>query len=344
MHTTMKEEAISETHMIPFTEIRRAWHLPSIDATTKPTMGTIHQIFLLSTKESTYVLRAYRHTAKDQRLIVYEHAIAAYVKAHGLPAITPLPLPSGETLLEHEGHFYALFPRALGAQIPREHLTSPEIIDAMGHCLGELHRLLAAYPHDRVRHRSFTVDPQATLHKIGEIEAAIAAKGHRDEVDQATLTMLAQRRAWLISAHIVEAHPFASFPQQVLHGDYQETNLFFTDNMVSAIIDWDQSCVAPRAYEILRVMHYVFALDGTRCRAFLHAYRQRAPISSEELNGVAKAYGWLQANSLWAYSSYYLEHNQRVLGFLDPGPFLPFEERWAALQPFLDEPSDVQEA
>lgn len=111
---------------------------------------------------------------------------------------------------------------------------------------------------------------------------------------------------------------------------HRTTNLFFADGKVSAIIDWDQAYTAPRAWGILRVLHYVGKLDPDFCRAFLAAYRQVLPLPQDELNAAAEVYGWLQAHNLWVYEELYLRGNARVRGFLEPhGRFVPFAESWA---------------
>src|SRR5579883_119546 len=315
-------------------EICNAWNLPPILSTTAPSTGTIHQITILSTTEAKYVLRAYRYAPKDRARIVTEHAVSSYVQVHGLPAIAPLPLPSGETILEHEGRFYAIYPFARGQQIPREQVTSHDIIAAMGHCLGALHQLLAAYPPEQVRSQSWSVDPSTTFSKMERIEAVIAEKASSEPFDQQILAMLAQRKAWLTTTPPVDLQPFTSLPRQVLHGDYQETNLFFTDGKVSAIIDWDQAYIAPRTWELIRTLHYVLNLDALRCHTFLKAYREVFPLSFEELDTTAKAYGWIQAHNLWAYTSFYLDNNQRVRHLLQSS-FTPFAESWAAIADLL---------
>ncbi len=314
--------------------ISSAWNLPSIHAKATPTTGTIHQILLLSTNETTYVLRAYRYAQKDRSRIVAEHALSTYAHAQGLPAIAPIALPSGDTILEHEGRFYALYPCAHGQQIPREQVISPAIITAMGHCLGELHRILSAYPHEKVRRPSFAVDLASTFSKMEKIEAAIGEKACFDAFDHHILAMLSQRKTWLQAAHAVDVQGFSSLEHQVLHGDYQESNLFFERERVSAIIDWDQGCVAPRPWEILRTLQYVFNLDGPRCHLFLNAYREVFSVSFDELALTAHMYGWVQAQNLWAYSSFYLENNHRVRHLLTPR-FTPFEDAWAEIASFL---------
>lgn len=311
-------------------EVSRSWNLPPIVSTTVPSTGTIHQVTLLSTHTNEhYVLRAYRYTQKDRARIVAEHAIASYVLAHGLPAIAPLPLPSGETILEHEGRFYALYPFAQGQQMLREQVTSSEIVAAMGRCLGELHQILSAFPQETVRCQSFSADPSTTFLKIAKIESAIAEKAAIDAFDQHILAMLTQRRNWLTTEQAVDLTPFLSLERQTLHGDYQETNLFFADGRVSAIIDWDQAYMAPRAWELVRTLHYVFHLDE-RCHTFLKAYCEVFPLSQGELDITANAYGWIQANNLWAYTSFYLDNNQRVRNLLQPN-FRPFGDMWTAM-------------
>ncbi len=216
--------------------ISRAWNLPPIRATEVPSTGTKHHITLLSTTKAQYVLRAYRYMGKDRPRIVHEHAIAAYVQARGLPAIAPLPLSSGETILERQMRFYAVYPAASGVQIPREQIIAPEIVAAMGRCLGELHQILAAYPQEGVRKQTFAVDPLATRALLERIEAAISAKADQNAFDQGVLSRLTQQKTWLKTARAVDLTAFLSLEQQVLHGDYQESNLFFTDGRVSAII------------------------------------------------------------------------------------------------------------
>ena len=112
--------------------------------------------------------------------------------------------------------------------------------------------------------------------------------------------------------------------------------LFRSNERVSALIDWDKACLAPRAWEMLRTLEYVFNLDGPRCQIFLDAYREVMAVSMEELTLAAQAYEWIQANNLWAYRSFYLEHNQRVRHLLHPS-FTPFTTRWSEVAHLLCE-------
>ncbi len=171
---------------------------------------------------------------------------------------------------------------------------------------------------------------------MDEIEAVIRSQPQLEDTDRQILSRLAQRRAWLATTHPVDSGDLSHLEQQVLHGDYQETNLFFKDEKISAIIDWDQSYVAPRAWEIVRTLHYALNLEEVFCRAFLDAYRRVLPLMQAELEVAATAYGWKRAHDLWQYEELYLKGNQRVRAFFQPNErFVPFAERWAMLQQLL---------
>ncbi|GCE14384.1 phosphotransferase [Tengunoibacter tsumagoiensis] len=320
--------------MLALSDLRRTWNLPPILSTWTPATGTIHRTLLLKTTHGSYALRAYRYTADECWRIRCEHTLIAYVQACGLPALPPLPLSNGERVFEQGGHFYALFPFAPGYQIARGDLTSHEIM-LMGRFLGELHQTLSDYPQEQVPHRSFAIDLPTTLATMDTIETAIRSQPQITDEDRQVLSQLAERRAWLITAPSVNMEDLSLLEQQVIHGDYQETNLFFEDGQVSAVIDWDQSYVAPRAWEVVRTLHYVCKLERGDCRIFLDAYRCVLPLTSAELEVAAVTYGWMRAHDLWQYQAIYLDGNQRIRAFLEPGPFLPFVQRWAELQDFL---------
>lgn len=322
--------------MLDLSALCRAWNLPPVLSTWTPETGTIHQTLLFKTATKSYALRAYRYTPSERGRIENEHALIAYVQARGLPALAPLPLPDGTTILEQGGHFYALFPFAPGHQTLRGHLTLGEV-QAMGSFLGKLHQALRDYPHARVSQHQFMLDLATTLATIESIEETIRSLPVRSAEDEEALASLVERREWLKTASPVNFEELLALEQQVIHGDYQETNLFFDNDQVSAVIDWDKACVTPRAWEVLRTLHYALRLEKAACRAFLDAYRHVLPLPSTDLEITAEAYGWMQAHNLWHYKAIYLEDNQRVRTFLGPEPFVPFAQEWAMLRDSLYE-------
>jgi hypothetical protein len=173
-----------------------AWQIAPLVTTWIPETGTIHRTILLKTVLGDYALRAYRYGTSERWRIVYEHALISFVHSRGLPALPPLPLADGETILQQHGRFYALYPFATGHQTQKEELPAQEI-GAMGQFLAELHQVLRDYPQEQVHRRKFTVDHDAALAKIAEIEQAIRAQPQQNEHDLQALTRLAQHRSWL---------------------------------------------------------------------------------------------------------------------------------------------------
>lgn len=315
-------------------ELCQAWNLAPVLATRTPEMGTIHQTLLLETASGNYALRTYRYACEKRWRVEAEHALIAYACSQGLPAIAPLPLPNGDTIMEYDGRIHALFPFACGYQARRGRITSGETA-AMGAFLAQLQHALHDYPKDRTALRSFTIDHDATLTKISEIEAVINALPQPDDIDRQMLTRLQQRRIWLETTQPPDETAFAQLEQQVIHGDYQETNLFFEDDAVSAVIDWDQAYPAPRAWEVIRALHYVFQFEPAPCHLFLEAYRRELPLPSEELDIAANLYSWKRTHDLWLHEEYYLRGNQRVRQFSSPHEFTPLIARWNKLQQVL---------
>lgn len=312
--------------------IGQAWTLGAVLAASVPETGAVNRTHLLQTTSGQYVLRSYRDANRER--VRREHALIAFAHAHGLPVLTPRPLADGSTMLEEAGRFYALFPQALGRQVRRADLGRVEI-EAMATFLGELHGVLQRYPKERVEVRSFAADLATTLARIDHIERLIRARPEPSETDRIALLRLAGRRAWLLRAPSGDSSHLADLPFQVIHGDYQETNLFFAEGKVSAVIDWDQAYAAPRAWEVTRVLHLVFKFDPAPSQIFLTAYRTVQPLPLDDLWKAGRCYCYLRTHDLWVYEATYLEGNDRARAFINPGAFTPLEEQWTRLQAAL---------
>jgi len=322
--------AVHEIDILP--SIGQAWSLGTILAASVPETGAVNRTLLLRTTSGEYALRSYRHANRER--IARDHALIAFAHAHGLPVPVPRPLSNGATILEQCGRYYALFPQADGRQVRRAALGRGKI-EAMATFLGTMHRVLQRYPLERVETRSFTADLATTLAGIDRIERVIRARPEPSETDRIALARLGGRRHWLLRAPSTDLPSLAGFPFQVIHGDYQETNLFFAAGKVTAVIDWDQAYAAPRAWEVMRVLHLVCAFALAPSQTFLRAYRTVQSLPLDDLRRAAACYCSLRTHDLWVYEATYLEGNERARAFIQPGTFVPLEERWARLQTAL---------
>jgi len=315
--------------MIDIADLLTAWTDATLLSSAIPEKGTIHHTYLLTTTNGRYALRAYRYS--ERQPIEREHSLIAYACSQGIPAIAPLALSTGGTILERAGHYYALFPFAPGRHVRRGAIRDSEIV-GMGRCLAQLHLLLQAYPHECVAQRSLMVDRTEVLARLNRLEDIIRALPSQNSSDKRILARLVGQRAWLLCSPFVDPTQLSQLSYQVLHGDYQDANLFFDGDAICAVIDWDQSYPASRAWEVVRTLHYVFSFEATASRLFLLAYRALLPLSWEELELSAACYCSIREHDTWMYEAVYLRHDDRLRPYINEGCFEPMSKQWQRLQ------------
>lgn len=320
-----------------YAAILATWQLGVPDALVQPASGTINTIVRATIAGHDYYLRQYRHPERAPT----EHAVIAHIQARDFPVVAPLPLPGGATFLDRDGERYALFPAAPGRQYARTELTPP-LLAAMGQNLAALHRALRDLVCDDIPRRVIAHDRDATLAALAGLRAAIGRRDGADPLDRIALARLAGQQAWLERHSRTTPPDPAILEEQAIHGDYQETNLFFDGDAVCAVIDWDNTCLASRAWEVVRVLDYVCAFTPALSQPFLDGYRSRQLLSLAELDRAVAAYGLMRAHDLWLYSEYFLHGNGRVGRFITPGGFVPIADRWAMLRPHLADRSGAK--
>lgn len=312
-----------------YEQLLLAWDIGPIHAITPAASGTINQVLLVTAESGSYALRTYRH--RERHYVADEHAIITYACARGIPAVAPIALPSGETMLERAGRWYALFPLAPGSQLTRDALGNTEW-EAMGAFLAELHQALHDFPFAETRTRVMTVDPGVTLDAIAHYEAVIQALPNRAPSDEYALKRLQGQRAAVERQTAGNLDELDLLPRQAIHGDYTETNLFFENGRVSAIIDWDQFYVISPAWEIVRTFDLVFRFIPRPCHTFLAAYRAIQPLTTRDLEVAARCYGLMRTHDLWMYAAIYDQGNDRVRAFMRPEGFIPIATQWEGVK------------
>lgn len=284
-------------------------------------MNAAHRV---QAQAGAFHLRVYRDPRLDRAR--REHAAVQVARAAGIPTPDLRPAHSGDTVTDLNGRWAALFEVAPGAPIPRANLT-PGHAGSLGAFLADLHARLPRRVDFPVSVLGPPASAEATVHELRQVEAAILALPHPDQVDGWALARTRQRLTHLRSAP--DDPPVADhLPRRFLHGDYHDGNVFFLGERPAAIIDWEQPRLAPRAWEIVRALHFCFALDTVLGSAFLRAYRAHQPLPARELRAGAELYGALQERNVWTYRSVYLEGNPAPRAFIRPPPYRPFPALW----------------
>lgn len=93
---------------------------------------------LPGTSNKNIIAKFYRPQRWSQEALREEHEFLLSLKAEGIPAVAPLLLPNGKTLLEQDGIFVTFFPKVLG-RMPQEFLQDDLL--KVGRLMAQVHNV-----------------------------------------------------------------------------------------------------------------------------------------------------------------------------------------------------------
>jgi homoserine kinase type II len=249
----------------------------------------------VDTPAGAYVLRVYRNTADAER-VGYEHALLRALQGAGLPFAVPCPVPTpaGATAVPVPGDpgrppaLAALFPRLVGGPPDTRDLGQ---VRAAGAALGALHGALAGV---------VVAPPGAQATAVTLLGPDPAQPGAPvpagDPLRLEGLPLAAGQRARLDALFdgLRAAAPplYAALPRQVIHWDFEPTNVLMVDGRVAAVLDFEFATPDLRAMDVARGLHAWTrgALPGGRAwgaaGAFAAGYGERAALTPAEAAGV----------------------------------------------------------
>jgi homoserine kinase type II len=298
----------------------------------KADSGTINDVWILTTPKQRFVLRRYYHRFRER--IELEHEVVNWAYEHGIPAVCPIPTCSGETYHIHEERFLTVLPFASGRQVDRKRMSRLEIRE-MGRFLGHMHGVLTKCPIVGITALYYRHEREATIAKIEELLTRIEAIQPKVDTDRYTIDRLRSRLTWLESRPPMEETSTETADAFPTHGDYQNTNVFFEGDTITAIIDWDKIFRAPAAWMVVRALDLMFRFSPESSQVFLDGYRQEHALTMGELDAAVEQYGIMRAYDLWLPTEIYEHGNDRVRQFVFPGRFVPMMEKWAKARPHL---------
>lgn len=255
--------------------------------------GLVHRLYRVRTTRGQFAVKLLRADALAEpgfreRLQLGER-VAAAMKAAGLPAVAALEV-DGENLCEVGEAMFLVYPWIEGRMLSASE-TRPSHASRIGPILGQMHRL----PLDVVEQnppvaQAFTDTEWAEL-----VERAHQAGASWAEALQAALPELARWGQIYAQAQQELAGKWA-----LSHGDLHQQNVLWTGDNTPWIIDWESAGLQQPAKEALVcALEWSGFVEGEpdipAFRAFLQAYRQEHPLSTEEaLHGLDACFGnWL---------------------------------------------------
>lgn len=252
-------------------EILAAFGLdPALYVTHHPiAAGTINTNVRVELRDGPRFLRVNEGKSRDD--VEREAAIVSFLATRGLPTPVPLPSPSGEGFITWRGELLSLFPWVPGRTLSRAEVQDAHV-QQVGSALGRMHRQGIAFP-DR---RAGRYEPAEILHRLDRIGAAARtdpALADAVAILGPELDRLGERRR-------------APIAEGLIHGDLFIDNVLFTENQLSALLDFEQASWGRLAYDVaVTLLAFTFGRSDFEPRlveVFLRSYAAERPFSNEE--------------------------------------------------------------
>jgi Ser/Thr protein kinase RdoA (MazF antagonist) len=258
--------------------------------------GHVHQAWRVDADDGAYVVKAYGGRSSLPRLRFTTACQARIADERGIaPAV--LPARDGSLVASRGGMRFVVSRYVAGDSGEPAEAPGPALRLAAAEFLADLHEAMSALPRLPGRARLLAV-PRAPREGI----AALVQAHRAGAADPAAVRALLVKDR--ILARLPAAPVTADLPLQVIHGDFHLGNLVREGAAVRAALDFDQACLFPRAYEVMRAATMLtrHCRGAERVAAFCAVtqayFRGRGATPGERLHTV-DFFTWMQLTSTY---------------------------------------------
>jgi homoserine kinase type II len=264
-------------------ELKQLWSIPEPWSVRPIAQGENNLTQIIETSSGNYVLRSYRNDRSLEH-IRYETSVLTHLQKKVLPFQVPAPVPTvtGEFFAILTGTIVTLSPYLQGLPPKNDNL---EQTYAAGQALAELTKAL----------HNIQVDVTPTVAPFphsGDFEGwAGTAINPSHIIQKLPLTKEEQKEILILIEETQALAPaiYQTLPQQIIHRDYDQSNVLMVENSVTGILDFE-FCGRD-----LRILDLAYALsqwaegqwntgkEWSVIDAFSQGYLQRQKLSLVEL-------------------------------------------------------------
>ena len=201
----------------------------------------------------------------------FEAEAQQYLHAARFPVPEPCSTVEGRPWVEVAGKPAMLFAYAPGEELAASAIT-PEHCRRVGEQLGRLHELSAGFAAARPN----PYGPSWVAERLRRLQGAPA-----DAEAAAALPFFEEELA--------RAAALPGVPRGLIHGDLFVDNVLWIGERVSAVLDWEMSCVDPFAYDLgvaLNAWCWAGGHHRDRARALVGGYRSRHRLDPDTAAGL----------------------------------------------------------
>jgi len=267
------------------------------------------------------ILKQYKTTMNIDG-INYEHAVLKHLATNDFPAPRLVPNREGETCLEMEGKYYAIFDFIPGVSyvdyfIPfwrrRAFLTEA------GRTLARYHQIMDGFVPAGRKLNGLTPDGERWWQGqdwyaaiFAEYEDLFKQRSDKSALDQFFLLRMDGLTQSFVELDLALRDSWDSLPKVVVHGDYRPGNLFFDRGNLVAVLDFECVHLGPRSTEVISALwrftgQEVGFLNYDRARIFFQAYSSVCPLKAREIELMPDIFRWRRLRGLVYHLRDYLE-------------------------------------
>jgi homoserine kinase type II len=211
----------------------------------------------------------------------FEAEVLRYLQDARFPVASLLPASDGRAWVPVAGKPAFLFSYAAGEEVAIA-AADPGRCERIGEQLGRLHDLAGGFGGDRP-------NPYAPERVRGWI-AGLEPAGAGDGEVAAALPLLRDELA--------RSERLPSAPRGLVHGDLFVENVLWVGDRVSAVLDWEMSCVDPFAFDLgvaVNAWCYTDRFEPARAASLVEGYRSRRRLEAASADAL---YAWTRYAAL----------------------------------------------
>lgn len=212
-----------------------------------------------------FVVKFYRPERWSAQQIQEEHQFAHDLLVDDVPIAAPIKF-NNQTLLTHEGFYYAVFPSLGGRQFEADNIDQMEWV---ARYLGRIHQT--------GRKTAFTARPTIGIHEylteprqIFETSALIPAALKDDFLNATDKLIAAVKTCWRDDISVLR-----------LHGDCHAGNILWRDGPL--FVDLDDARMGPAVQDLWMLLNGDKAEQRMQLETIIEAYEEFSPFNSDEI-------------------------------------------------------------
>jgi homoserine kinase type II len=230
--------------------------------------GCVQTNVLLKTSKGKFAFRLYENRSKEY--ILFELNVLYYLNKHEYPCAMPIRNLHGKLISKFKRKYFAIF-----EYIDGNHIKKPAalILPEIAKKLAALHNISQGYKPKYFEFRE-SHEPKFVLKTIREIQTKVKSKQERS------------RKVKFIKEELIQLKFPGSLPKGVNHCDYDFANIKLKNNMISGILDFDDSCYTYLVFDIGSLVYYWawiqekdFKFNFKKAKILIKSYSKKRKMS-----------------------------------------------------------------